>query len=98
MTALRPTSNVHLGVYPDIAHVPLPDLMAAGATIALSADDPLLFHSRLLAQYEAARDVFGLSDEQLAELARQSIRASLVSFDRRRIWNAQIDRWLANEP
>ena len=93
-----PTSNVHLGVYPDIAHVPLPDLMAAGATIALSADDPLLFHSRLLAQYEAARDVFGLSDEQLAELARQSIRASLVSFDRRRIWNAQIDRWLANEP
>ena len=48
----------------------------AGATIALGADDPLLFDSRLLDQYETARSVHGLDDAQLAELARGSFRAS----------------------
>src|SRR6476659_2906746 len=42
-----PVSNVALGVYSDLTSVPLPSLMAAGATVALGADDPLLFGSRL---------------------------------------------------
>ena len=42
-----PVSNVALGVYTDLTSVPLPELMAAGAEIALGADDPLLFGSRL---------------------------------------------------
>ncbi len=93
-----PTSNVHLGVYPDLAHVPLETLMSHGATIALGADDPLLFHARLLAQYEAARDVHGLSDTALAELAHQSIRASLVGDTLRRSWHRRIDEWLEAAP
>ena len=51
-----PASNVALGVYPDLASVPLPQLLAAGATVALGADDPLLFGSRLAAQYAAVRE------------------------------------------
>lgn len=95
---LCPTSNVHLGVYPDFAHVPLRTLMRHGARIALGADDPLLFHSRLLSQYEQARDVDGLSDAQLAELARESIDASLASPSDKRRWRAGIDAWLAAPP
>jgi adenosine deaminase len=71
-----PASNVSLGVYRDDAEVPLRTLLDAGAQVALGADDPLLFHSRLLAQYESARDVHGLDDDALAGLARSSIRAS----------------------
>ena len=93
-----PTSNVHLGVYQDLEHVPLRDLIDHGATIALGADDPLLFHSRLLAQYEAARDVHGLSDAQLAMLARESIDASLAAEGDKREWRARIDDWLAADP
>ncbi|WP_312348436.1 adenosine deaminase [Actinomyces sp.] len=93
-----PTSNVHLGVYPDLAHVPLETLMQHGATVALGADDPLLFHSRLLAQYVAARDVHGLSDAQLAGLAHQSVDASLVGEEERRDWHRRIDAWLAADP
>lgn len=95
---LCPTSNVHLGVYPDFAHVPLRALMEHGARIALGADDPLLFHSRLLDQYEQARDVDGLSDAQLAELARESIDASLASAADKRRWRAGVDAWLAAPP
>ncbi|WP_026459493.1 adenosine deaminase [Schaalia vaccimaxillae] len=90
-----PTSNVQLGVYSNFGEVPLPTLIEFGATVALGADDPLLFHSRLLAQYTAARDVFGLSDHQLADLARQSIDASLASESSKRRWYADIEAWLA---
>lgn len=93
-----PTSNVHLGVYSDFSQVPLPVLMGHGATIALGADDPLLFHSRLLRQYEHARDVFSLSDETVADLARQSIDASLASESSKRRWYAQIEAWKAARP
>lgn len=93
-----PASNVQLGIYPDLSHVPLPALMEAGATVALSADDPLLFHSRLLAQYEAARDVFGLTDEQVAGLASQSIDASLTSESSKAVWRKAIAAWLDSTP
>lgn len=73
---LCPVSNVALGVYSDLTSVPLPELMAAGATIALGADDPLLFGSRLAAQYSTMRAAHELTDDQLADLARSSIRAS----------------------
>ena len=67
-------SNVALGVYTDLTSVPLPDLMAAGASIALGADDPLLFGSRLAGQYATMRAAHDLTDDQLADLARSSIR------------------------
>lgn len=90
-----PGSNVALGVYSAPQHVPLRELIEAGATIALGADDPLLFDSRLAAQYETARTVHGFSDEELAELARHSIRASLAPDDVKRGLLADVDAWLA---
>ncbi|MFP5416666.1 MAG: adenosine deaminase, partial [Actinomycetes bacterium] len=52
-----PASNVHLGVYHELADVPLTVLLDAGAEVALGADDPLLFLSRLVDQYRTARVV-----------------------------------------
>ena len=93
-----PGSNVSLGVYPTPEQVPLRTLIGAGATIALGADDPLLFDSRLLDQYETARHVHGLSDAELAELARSSFRASCAPVDVVATAMADIDAWLAASP
>lgn len=93
-----PTSNVHLGVYQDFSHVPLPVLMKYGATVALGADDPLLFRSRLVEQYARARDTFSLSDQQIADLASQSINASLASSASKSQWHAHIQVWLNTPP
>ncbi|MDU0863869.1 adenosine deaminase [Actinomyces urogenitalis] len=90
-----PASNVSLGVYHEAADVPLPTLLAHGAQVALGADDPLLFHSRLTDQYEIARSL-GLGDAALAELARGSIRASLASPGSKARWLAEVDDWLAS--
>jgi adenosine deaminase len=93
-----PTSNVHLGVYETGAEVPLRTLVEAGATVALGADDPLLFFSRLTDQYELARDVHGFTDIELAALASSSITASLASPTEKKAWLAEVDAWLATEP
>jgi adenosine deaminase len=95
-TALEvcPASNVGLGVYPDIAAVPLRTLVDAGATVALGADDPLLFGSRLVDQYEAARTVHGFDDAALAGLARSSILASRASATSKVTMLAGVDAWL----
>ena len=50
-----PASNVCLGVYHAPADVPLSTLLEHGAQVALGADDPLLFQSRLVDQYAIAR-------------------------------------------
>ncbi len=92
-----PASNVGLGVYPELADVPLGSLVDAGAQVALGADDPLLFGSRLLDQYEAARHVHGFSDDELADLARSSIRASRASSATKVRLLAGVDAWLADE-
>ncbi|MDP9821973.1 adenosine deaminase [Nocardioides massiliensis] len=93
-----PTSNVSLGVYSDLTSVPLPTLLAAGATIALGADDPLLFGSRLAAQYATMRAAHDLDDATLAHLARSSFLASRAPDDVKQRALADIDAWLAAAP
>jgi adenosine deaminase len=90
-----PVSNVALGVYSDPSSVPLPQLLEAGATVALGADDPLLFGSRLSGQYATMRAAHDLGDPALAELARMSVRASRAPDDVRARILGEIDAWLA---
>lgn len=92
---VSPLSNVSLGVFSSAEAVPLRTLADAGAEIALAADDPLLFHSRLVDQYEVAR-ASGFSDAELAGLARSSIRASFAPDADKRAWEAEIEDWLAS--
>ena len=61
--------------------MPLPTLLEAGATVALGADDPLLFGSRLAAQYATMRAAHELTDDDLADLAAMSVRASCAPDD-----------------
>jgi adenosine deaminase len=89
-----PVSNVALGVYSDLTSVPLPELMAAGATIALGADDPLLFGSQLASQYATMRAAHDLTDGQLADLARSSFTASRAPEADKQRWLGEIDEWL----
>lgn len=91
-----PSSNVSLGVYEHAEDVPLRRLFDAGVPLALGADDPLLFGSRLAAQYDLARDVLGFNDAELAELARQSVRGSRAPEGTRKELLADIDAWLVN--
>lgn len=89
-----PGSNIALGVYSGQQEVPLRRLFDAGAQIALGADDPLLFGSRLVAQYEIAREL-GFTDAELAELARRSLHASRAPSEIKTAALRGIEAWLA---
>lgn len=88
-----PASNVALGVFDTAATVPLRTLVDAGVQVALGADDPLLFGSRLTEQYETARDVHGFDDRALADLARSSVNASFAPDAHRKQMLEAINQW-----
>lgn len=90
-----PGSNVALGVYATGAEVPLRAIVDAGIPVALGADDPLLFGSRLVAQYESAREALGFSDEELARLALGSVEASRAPESLKKTTRDDITDWLA---
>jgi adenosine deaminase len=90
-----PVSNVSLGVYSDLTSVPLPELLSAGATVALGADDPLLFGSRLAGQYATMRAAHDLDDVTLARLAEMSFLASRAPSDVVETARRDIAAWLA---
>jgi adenosine deaminase len=69
-----PGSNIALGLYPDFAHHPLPQLMAAGVRVTLNSDDPPFFHTTLGQEY--ARP--GLPEQALRAITRTAIEASFV--------------------
>ena len=90
-----PASNVALGVYEKPEDVPLRTFFEAGVPMALGADDPLLFGSRLAAQYQLAREYHGFTDAELAELARQSVRGSAAPDDVKAKLLSGVDDWLS---
>ena len=87
-----------LGVVEQVEHLPLRRLFDSGVPIALGTDDPLLFGPRLVEQYRIAREVFGFTDPELAELARMSIRASGAPDPLKKELSAGVDAWLAAPP
>ncbi|MCW2840160.1 MAG: adenosine deaminase [Aeromicrobium sp.] len=93
-----PTSNVSLGVYATLEEVPVRTLTAAGVDVALGSDDPLLFGSRLAGQYAVLRAAQDFTDQELAELARMSIRSSCAPGDVVAEALRDVDAWLATEP
>ena len=86
-----PASNVALGVVPSLADVPVQQLRAAGLEVALGADDPLVFRSGLVEQYDAYAH---LGPAFLADLAASSIRGSAAPAAVRADLLAGVDAWL----
>jgi adenosine deaminase len=91
-----PTSNVKLGVFTPETH-PLPVLLGAGVRCTVNADDPLLFGSGLLQEYELCRARFALSDHDLANVAATSIESSGAPPELKAAGARRLTRWLEND-
>lgn len=76
-----PTSNVALGIYPDLAAHPLPALRAAGVPVTLGSDDPPYWNASVGGEYALAAAAFGLDEEALREVTRTALRAAFVEED-----------------
>jgi adenosine deaminase len=86
-----PLSNLELKVTPDLSRHPLKKLLDAGLVVTVNSDDPAYFGGYLLANYVAVQRALGLSRADLAQLARNSIAASLLAPERKAELIAEID-------
>ena len=87
-----PLSNLELQVTPDLSQHPLKRLLDAGLVVTVNSDDPAYFGGYLLDNYVAVERALGLSRHDLAQLARNSITASLLPAERKAALIEEIDR------
>jgi aminodeoxyfutalosine deaminase len=86
-----PQSNVRTGAlarqlqrdHPSMEDHPLQPLFRHGIPVALSTDDPAMFHTTLLDEYDNARQM-GLTEDELVHLARMSFDHAFIQEDERR--------------
>ncbi|HTY35356.1 MAG TPA: adenosine deaminase [Mycobacterium sp.] len=71
-----PTSNLRTGAVESLLDHPLPTLLDAGVRVALGTDDPGMFGTDLTREYQLCNDVFGLSREQLVEIALAGVESA----------------------
>lgn len=77
------TSNLRTGCCPSMEEHPLRRYFDSGLMVTLNSDDPALFESDLDQEYELARNRFAFTDEQLRELAANSIEASFLPAEKK---------------
>ena len=76
MLEISPTSNVRTRSVPSLDEHPLAKIVAAGVPVSINSDDPPMFGTTLTREYEIARDLLGLDDAGVADLARAAVRYS----------------------
>lgn len=70
------SSNVLTGCCTALEQHPVRKLFDAGVLVTLNTDDPEMFHTTLNREYQIAQQVFGFSDNELRQVAKNSFRAA----------------------
>ncbi len=91
-----PSSNFLLRVVPSLASHPLSKLCKRGVACTINSDDKLLFGCDLAEEFELCRVELGISDEELANCARNSFRFSCAPEDVIENGLADIEKWLTS--
>lgn len=82
-------SNVTTGCCAAIEQHPVRKLFDGGVQVTLNTDDPDMFHTSLLREYQIAQQVFGFSEDELRELAKNSFHASFLPEAKKREYLAR---------
>lgn len=77
------TSNLKTGCCARLDDHPVRRYFDAGLMVTLNSDDPALFGSDLEGEYRKARDSFEFTEEQLREMAANSVEASFLLPERK---------------
>ena len=72
------TSNVLTGCCATVEQHPIRKLFDAGVLVTLNTDDPDMFRTSLVGEFQLAQKVFGFSNAELRTLAENSFRASFL--------------------
>jgi adenosine deaminase len=73
------TSNISTGVVDALRSHPFLRYFQSGIPITLSSDDPAMFDTDIIAEYEKAQNEFGLTDVELIRIARTGFEVAFLS-------------------
>ena len=85
------SSNLRTQCCRSVAEHPVKKYFDAGLMVTISTDDPAMFGTSLVQEYELLRQDFHFTDEQLRELARNSFEASFLPADEKLALLKQVD-------
>lgn len=88
-----PTSNIRTGVVPDWDNHPVGALLAAGANVTISSDDPTFFHSSVADDLRSVSNLYN-ADAQL--LTERAISASWLTNAEKAAVKNLVSAWWAN--
>jgi adenosine deaminase len=88
-----PLSNVKLKVFKRIEDHNLKRLLERGVCVTVNSDDPAYFGGYVAENFLAVQSGLGLAQQQLVELARNSIEASFLADPAKRRWFSAIDAY-----
>jgi adenine deaminase len=92
---LCPLSNLRLRVIDDMRRHPLRTMLEKGLLVTVNSDDPAYFGGYINENYTAVQQALGLSNDALAELARNSFNAAFLSEEEKRAHAGRIDDYRA---
>ncbi len=92
---LCPTSNLCLGLAPDLAHHPFDRLRRAGLELSVNTDDPALFNTDLSTEFLNLAATFDYSADDLAGLALAAVRHAFLPEEEKRALEARFRAELA---
>jgi adenosine deaminase len=90
-----PTSNICLGVYPDIGQHPFSALYAAGVPVTINSDDPPLFNTTLTHEVELLDSAFHFDLDTINELLLNGVRYSFLPAEQKQALEATFRAELA---
>ena len=85
-----PTSNLLLGVAPDLPRHPLSQLRAAGVELSIHSDDPALFGTDLPGELARLHAELGWSAEALVEVSLAAFRHSFLPAAEKALWAREL--------
>ncbi len=91
MLEVCPSSNLCLGVVPEMAAHPLPRMVEAGLNVCINSDDPPLFSTTLTDEYAIVAEELGLGADFLRAQNLAAARAALLPETERAALAARLE-------
>lgn len=92
---LNISSNICLHLYNKVDQHPFPLLDKMGLLVTVNSDDPPLFNTTLLQEYELLAENFGYGIQDLSRIARNAFLAAGLPRAEKRRQLARFDNWVA---
>lgn len=94
---INPTSNACLHIYPSFEQHPFRQLDDMGLLVTVNSDDPPLFNTNLVQEYELLAAQFGYDEANLARIARNAFTCAGVEDDVKQRLLVEFEAWVAGD-